>query len=80
MSSGLRPSDLLEIRRVKAMVTGSGGTIDPACFQGPTGPTGPAGVPGATGNYGIPASLGYNNSSYIEEDINFLLIYICLIQ
>lgn len=67
MSSGLRPSDLLEIRRVKAMVSGSAGTIDPACFQGPIGPTGPAGVPGATGNYGIPSSLGYNNTSSVAD-------------
>jgi len=67
MSSGLRPSDLLEIRRVKAMVSGSAGTIDSSCFQGPTGPTGPTGATGPTGNYGIPSSLGYNNTTSIAH-------------
>lgn len=61
MSSGMTPSQLLEIRRVKAMVAGAGTTMDPQCFLGPTGPTGPTGPAGATGNYGIPASLGYYN-------------------
>lgn len=59
MSSGLTPGELLEIRRVKAMVSGSGGTIDPACFQGPVGPQGPT---GPSGNYGTPATLGYYNT------------------
>jgi len=63
MSSGMTPSQLLEIRRVKAMVAGAGSTMDPQCFLGPTGPTGPTGPPGATGNYGIPASLGYYNDA-----------------
>jgi hypothetical protein len=43
MSQTLSPSQLLEIRRVKAMVAGAGSTINPECFIGPTGPTGPAG-------------------------------------
>lgn len=59
----MTPSQLLEIRRVKAMLAGAGTTMDPQCFLGPTGPTGPTGPPGATGNYGIPASLGYFNNS-----------------
>jgi len=63
MSSGMTPSQLLEIRRVKAMVAGAGTTMDPQCFLGPTGPTGPTGPAGATGNYGVPASIGYFNSS-----------------
>ena len=67
MSSGLRPSDLLEIRRIKAMVSGSAGTIDSSCFQGPIGPTGATGVAGATGNYGIPSSLGYNNTAALGD-------------
>ena len=62
MSSGLTPGGLLEIRRVKAIVAGSAGTINPTCFEGPAGPTGATGAAGATGNYGIPASLGYYNS------------------
>lgn len=49
MSQYLTPSGLTEIRRVKAMVAGSAGTIDPQCFLGPTGPTGPTGT---TGPYG----------------------------
>ena len=60
MSSGLTPGGLLEVRRVKAMVSGSAGTIDPSCFLGATGPTGPT---GEIGNYGTPASLGYYNST-----------------
>lgn len=63
MSSGLTPSNLLEIRRVKAIISGSGSSIDPACFQGPTGPTGERGPSGAIGNYGVPASLGYYNTN-----------------
>ena len=63
MSSGMTPSQLLEIRRVKAMVAGAGTTMDPQCFLGPTGPTGPTGPAGSTGNYGVPASIGYFNSS-----------------
>lgn len=64
MSSGMTPSQLLEIRRVKAMIAGAGTTMDPTCFLGPTGatgPTGPTGAAGSTGNYGTPASLGYYN-------------------
>ena len=41
MSQTLTPSQLLEIRRVKAMVAGAGQTINPECFLGPAGPTGP---------------------------------------
>lgn len=63
MSSGITPSQLLEIRRVKAMVAGAGTSMDPQCFLGPTGPTGPRGPAGSTGNYGIPASLGYYNEA-----------------
>ena len=59
----ITPSQLLEIRRVKAMVAGAGTTMDPQCFLGPTGPTGATGPPGSKGNYGIPASLGYYNPS-----------------
>ena len=63
MSSGITPSQLLEIRRVKAMIAGAGTTMDSQCFLGPTGPTGPTGPPGAKGNYGIPSSLGYYNNT-----------------
>jgi len=69
MSSGITPSQLLEIRRVKAMVAGAGTSMDPQCFLGPTGPTGPRGPAGSTGNYGVPASLGYYN-----ETVNSQLI------
>ena len=63
MSSGMTPSQLLEIRRVKAMLAGAGTTMDSSCFLGPTGPTGPTGPAGSTGNYGMPASIGYYNNS-----------------
>jgi len=44
MSQTPTPSQLLEIRRVKAMVAGAGGTINPECFLWPTGPTFPTGA------------------------------------
>jgi hypothetical protein len=43
MSQTLSESQLIEIRRVKAMVAGAGNTINPQCFLGPTGPPGPTG-------------------------------------
>ena len=52
MSSGLSSGGLTEIRRVKSLISGSAGTVDPKCFLGPTGiqgPTGPAGIQGPTG-------------------------------
>ena len=39
------PSQLAEVRRVKAMVSGTMGT---QCFIGPTGPTGPTGATGSS--------------------------------
>ena len=62
MSAGLTPSDLLEIRRVKAMIAGSAGMINPDVFQGATGATGSTGPAGSIGNYGVPASLAYSNT------------------
>lgn len=49
MSQTLTPSQLLEIRRVKAMVAGAGTTINPECFIGPAGPQGDIGPTGPTG-------------------------------
>jgi hypothetical protein len=56
MSSRLAPSDLLEIRRVKAMISGAGSAFDASCFMGPPGPTGPDGPPGPSG--GPPGPTG----------------------
>ena len=61
MSQTLTPSQLLEIRRVKAMVAGAGSTISPECFigpPGPEGPTGPSGDPGS-GTGGGGGGTGY---------------------
>lgn len=53
MSQTLTPSQLLEIRRVKAMIAGAGDTINPECFLGPPGPDGPTGpTGGGTGGGG----------------------------
>ena len=60
MSHTPTPSELIEIRRVKAMVAGAGNTINPQCFlgsQGPVGPVGPRGpamtISTITGNNSI---------------------------
>lgn len=66
MAARVTPSQLLEIRRVKAMVAGAG-TMDGSCFTGPAGPTGPTGPAGLIGNYGIPASLGYYNDTTFPQ-------------
>lgn len=80
MSSGMTPSQLLEIRRVKAIIAGAGTSLDAQSFLGPTGPTGPTGPAGATGNYGIPASLGYynmtTNSQIVADSTNVLVTWI----
>jgi len=51
----LTPSGLLEIRRVRAMLAGSGSTTNSSTFEGPPGPPGP---PGPQGPPGPPIPLG----------------------
>lgn len=58
MSQTLTPSQLIEIRRVKAALAGAGGTIDPYCFIGPTGDTGATGSTGAQGIQGPTGATG----------------------
>lgn len=65
MSQTLTPSQLLEIRRVKAMVAGAGSTINPECFLGPPGPEGPTGPTGdgTGGSGGGGSGTGYTGST-----------------
>jgi hypothetical protein len=63
MSQTLTPSQLLEIRRVKAMVAGAGQTINPECFLGPPGPDGPTGPTGDGTGSGGGSGTGYTGST-----------------
>jgi hypothetical protein len=58
MSCGLTQNELIEIRRVKALIAGNGGTINAQCFQGPPGPVGPTGSGSGSGT-GATGSTGY---------------------
>ena len=62
MSQTPTPSDLIEIRRVKAMVAGAGTTINPQCFLGPQGPAGPQGAQGPAGESITVSTITTNNA------------------
>jgi len=62
MSQTPTPSDLLEIRRVKAMVAGAGNTINPQCFLGPQGPPGAQGPQGPRGAALTVSTITTNNA------------------
>ena len=66
----MTPSQLLEIRRVRAMASSAPNTPENNCFRGEKGETGQQGPPGEKGNYGIPASLGYFNDSAFPQVIS----------
>ena len=68
MSQTPTPSQLLEIRRVKAMVAVTGSTINPQCFLGDTGPAGPAGADGFTGDTGM---MGSTNFTFVLDPPSF---------
>jgi len=63
----MTPSQLLEIRRVRAMASSAPDTPQNQCFKGEKGDTGQQGPPGERGNYGVPASLGYFNDSTFPQ-------------
>lgn len=65
----MTPSQLLEIRRVRAMASSAPDTPQNQCFKGEKGDTGLQGPPGEKGNYGVPASLGYFNDSTFPQVI-----------
>ena len=65
----MTPSQLLEIRRVRAMASSAPDTPQNQCFKGEKGDTGEQGPPGERGNYGVPASLGYFNDSTFPQVI-----------
>lgn len=65
----MTPSQLLEIRRVRAMASSAPDTPQNQCFRGEKGETGQQGPPGERGNYGVPASLGYFNDSTFPQVI-----------
>ena len=65
----MTPSQLLEIRRVRAMASSAPDTPQNQCFKGEKGDTGLQGPPGERGNYGVPASLGYFNDSTFPQVI-----------
>ena len=54
MSRTPTPSELTEIRRVKAMIAGA--TFNTDCFIGPPGPPGPAGPAGPAGATNLPST------------------------
>jgi hypothetical protein len=66
----MTPSQLLEIRRVRAMASSAPDTPQNQCFKGEKGDTGTQGPPGEKGNYGVPASLGYFNDSTFPQIIS----------
>ena len=54
MSRTPTPSELTEIRRVKAMIAGA--TFNTDCFIGPPGPEGPPGPAGPAGATNLPST------------------------
>jgi len=67
MAAAMTPSQLLEIRRVRAMASSAADTPQNQCFKGEKGDTGQQGPPGERGNFGVPASLGYFNESAFPQ-------------
>ena len=58
MASTRTPSELLEIRRVRAMASSAANTPENNCFKGDKGDTGPPGEKGDKGDQGIPGPQG----------------------
>lgn len=67
MAAAMTPSQLLEIRRVRAMASSAADTPQNQCFKGEKGDTGLQGPPGERGNFGVPASLGYFNDTVFPQ-------------
>jgi hypothetical protein len=66
MSQTPTPSELIEIRRVKAMIAGA--TYNTDCFIGPQGPAGPAGPTGPAGPAGGAVNLPSTPTSVVFID------------